>query len=61
MEGAGKAAAEKVRLLRLSGIESRIEQAVVPDITIYVTTGNGLVQAIDAETGAHALDRYGWF
>ena len=50
-EGAGKAAAEKVRLLRFEGIESRIEQAVVPDITIYATTGSGLVYAIDAETG----------
>lgn len=50
-EGAGKAAAEKVRLLRHEGIESRIEQAVVPDVTIYATTGSGLVYAIDAETG----------
>ena len=50
-EGAKDAAAEKARLLRLRGIESRTEQAVVPDIVVYVTTHSGLVHAIDAETG----------
>lgn len=50
-EGAGDAAADKARLLQLEGIDSRIEQAVVPDIALYVTTGSGLVHAIDAETG----------
>ncbi len=51
IDGAGKAAAEKVRLLRLEGIEGKIEQAVIPDIMMYVATNSGAVQAIDAETG----------
>ena len=53
VEGAGKAAADKARLLRLQGaeIDGQIEQVVVPDIFMYVATNSGTVQAIDAETG----------
>ncbi len=50
-EGAGKAAAEKIRILHLRGIEAHVDRAVVPDITIYATTDSGVVHAIDAETG----------
>ncbi len=51
LDGAGKAAAERARLLRLQGFTAEIEQSVVPDILMYVATSSGLVQALDAETG----------
>lgn len=52
VEGAQKAAAEKVRLLsELNGISATVEQQVVPDITLYISSSGGVVQAADAETG----------
>jgi outer membrane protein assembly factor BamB len=50
-EGAEKAAAEKIRLLKLEGIEATVEKRVVPDITLFATTNHGVVHAINAETG----------
>lgn len=51
VEGAQRAAEDRVRLLGLYGIEAQIEQKVVPDITLYATTQSGIIHAIDAETG----------
>jgi outer membrane protein assembly factor BamB len=50
-EGAEKAAAEKIRLLKLEGIDATVEKRVVPDITLFATTNRGVVHAINAETG----------
>jgi outer membrane protein assembly factor BamB len=52
IEGAMKQAEEKRRLLELQGVEARVEQRVVPDTTLYVSTNSGIIHAIDAETGA---------
>jgi outer membrane protein assembly factor BamB len=52
VDGAQQAAAERVRLLQLQGIEATVEQQVIPDITLYVTGSRGTVHALDAETGA---------
>jgi outer membrane protein assembly factor BamB len=52
VEGAQKKAEDKKRLLELQGIESRVEQRVVPDITLFISTNSGIIHAIDAETGA---------
>ncbi len=49
--GAEKAAAEKVRLLGLEGIQATVDQQVVPDTTLYMSSSSGMVQALDAETG----------
>ncbi|NLX57412.1 MAG: PQQ-binding-like beta-propeller repeat protein [Planctomycetaceae bacterium] len=49
--GAEKAAAEKVRLLGLEGIQASVDQQVVPDATLYMSSSSGMVQALDAETG----------
>ncbi|MHB0958380.1 MAG: outer membrane protein assembly factor BamB family protein [Pirellulaceae bacterium] len=51
VEGAQKAASEKMRLLRLEGVEATVQQNVIPDITLYATTTGGVIHAIDAETG----------
>lgn len=51
VEGAQKAANEKVRLLKLNGVDATVEQNVVPDITLYFSSSTGIVQAADAETG----------
>ncbi|MFO7904434.1 MAG: PQQ-binding-like beta-propeller repeat protein [Planctomycetota bacterium] len=50
-EGAEDAAADKADLLKRLGIDSRIEQSVVPDATLYASTNSGMIHAIDAETG----------
>ncbi|MHB8970732.1 MAG: PQQ-binding-like beta-propeller repeat protein [Pirellulaceae bacterium] len=50
VEGAEKAAAEKIRLFKLEGIEATVEKQVIPDVTLYATS-RGVVHAIDAETG----------
>ncbi|MBM4090627.1 MAG: hypothetical protein FJ276_14585 [Planctomycetes bacterium] len=51
VEGAAKKAAERVELLKADGIAARVEQHVVPDITVYATTDQGMVHALDGETG----------
>jgi outer membrane protein assembly factor BamB len=51
VEGAKQAANEKVRLLKLNGVDATVETQVVPDITLYVAGSGGIVQAVDAETG----------
>ncbi|MFW6169289.1 MAG: PQQ-binding-like beta-propeller repeat protein [Planctomycetota bacterium] len=50
-EGAEDAAADKAELLKRLGVDSRIEQSVVPDSTMYASTNSGMIHAIDAETG----------
>ncbi len=52
VDGAQRAAAERVRLLQLQGSDATVEQQVIPDITLYVTGSRGTVHALDAETGA---------
>ncbi len=52
IEGAQKNAQEKLRMLQAEGIEARVEQRVVPDVTLYMSTTCGIIHAIDAETGA---------
>lgn len=51
VEGAKQAANEKVRLLKLNGVDATIDTQVVPDITLYISGSGGMVQAVDAETG----------
>lgn len=50
-EGAQDAAADKADLLARRGIDSRIEESVIPDTTMYASSDSGMIQAIDAETG----------
>lgn len=40
-----------VQQLTRSGIEAEIKSQVLPEITIYVVSDSGVVQAIDGETG----------
>ena len=51
VEGAAKAAAERMRVLRIQGIEATMEEQVIPEITLYATTNCGMVHAVDGETG----------
>ena len=51
-EGAAKAAAEQVRLLKArDGLDATVEQQKVPDVRIIATTTRGVVHSIDAESG----------
>jgi outer membrane protein assembly factor BamB len=52
IEGAQKQAEDRRRLLELQGIEAQVEQRVVPDVTLFISTNSGIIHAIDAETGA---------
>ena len=51
-EGAKKAGEEKIGDLKAIGVNAKSITHIVPDITLYVTTDNGTLHAIDAETGA---------
>ena len=51
VEGAKKMAARKQEALKILGINSTVQEQVVPDITLYLTTDDAMVQAVDAETG----------
>jgi outer membrane protein assembly factor BamB len=51
VEGAKKLADEKVRELTALGFNPKLETRLMPEITLYVVTDHGLVQAIDGETG----------
>lgn len=48
---AKKLATKKSTSLDQAGLEPKLEERQVPDVTLFVTTTRGLVQAIDAETG----------
>lgn len=51
-EGAAKAAAEQIRLLKArDGLDATVEQQKVPDVHIIATTTRGVVHSIDAESG----------
>lgn len=50
-EGAEKEANKLVQQLTRSGIEAELKTRVLPEITIYVVSDSGVVQAIDGETG----------
>jgi outer membrane protein assembly factor BamB len=50
-EGAEKKANRLVQQLTRSGIDAEIKTQVLPEITIYVASDSGVVQAIDGETG----------
>ncbi len=50
-EGAKKKAEKLVQQLTQSGIEAEYTTRVLPEITIYVVSDSGIVQAIDGETG----------
>ena len=51
-EGAAKAAAEQVRLLKArDGLDATVETQKVPDVRIIATTTRGVVHSIDAESG----------
>jgi len=51
VDGAKKKAAEKQAALKVLGINSTVQEQVVPDVTLYLTSDDGMVQAVDAETG----------
>lgn len=50
-EGAQKKADRLVQQLTRSGIQAEVKTQVLPEITIYVVSDSGVVQAIDGETG----------
>jgi outer membrane protein assembly factor BamB len=50
-EGAEQKAKQVTEELKAREIEAKVERHDVPEITLYVTTDRGMVQAIDAETG----------
>ncbi|MCB9939368.1 MAG: PQQ-binding-like beta-propeller repeat protein [Planctomycetaceae bacterium] len=50
-EGAQQQANKLVQQFTRSGIEAEIKSQVLPEITIYVVSDSGVVQAIDGETG----------
>lgn len=50
-EGAENAANKLLQQLNRSGIEAEMKTRVLPDITLYVVSDTGVVQAIDGETG----------
>ncbi len=50
-EGAKAAADELVERLKRQEIEARVVEHTIPLITLYITTSNGSVQAVDAESG----------
>lgn len=52
VEGAKKAAEERIAELQVIGVAAKAITTVVPDITLYITTNNGFMHAIDGETGA---------
>ncbi len=49
---AKKAAEEKIADLQTIGVAAKAITTVVPDITLYITTDNGFMHAINGETGA---------
>ncbi len=51
-EGAKKAADQKIADLQAIGVAAKAITHVVPEITLYVTTDNGFLHAINGETGA---------
>jgi outer membrane protein assembly factor BamB len=51
IEGAKKQADERVRKLKAAKLNPQLTTKVVPEITLYVTTDSGMLQAIDGETG----------
>lgn len=51
VEGAEKKANLRVEILKAEGIEATIEKVVAPRITLYFSTSQALVHAIDGETG----------
>ena len=50
-EGSQKAADEAVAELQAAGLNPKLTTRAIPEITLFVTTSRGLVQAIDGETG----------
>ncbi|MEO8497723.1 MAG: PQQ-binding-like beta-propeller repeat protein, partial [Planctomycetota bacterium] len=57
-DGADKQAKKLVQQLTRSGIEAEIKTQVLPEITIYVVSDSGAVQAIDGETGRTRWSTY---
>jgi len=57
-EGAERQANVLVQQLTRSGIEAEIKTQVLPEITIYVVSDSGAVQAIDGETGRTRWSTY---
>jgi outer membrane protein assembly factor BamB len=50
-EGAERLARQKVNDLQRQQLTAQMTSHVVPEVTLYVATDRGLVQAVDAETG----------
>jgi hypothetical protein len=51
-EGAKKLAEERIAELQAIGVQTKAITTVVPEITLYITTDNGFMHAINGETGA---------
>ncbi len=51
VEGARKAAQDRVDQLQQRGIEAEIKEVVLPEISLYALTDMGVIHAFDAETG----------
>ncbi|MCA9264898.1 MAG: PQQ-binding-like beta-propeller repeat protein [Planctomycetales bacterium] len=52
-QGAGRLAEVEVQVLAKQGIEATITETVTPDVTLYVQTDQGMIEALDAETGVN--------
>ncbi|MEZ6098937.1 MAG: PQQ-binding-like beta-propeller repeat protein [Pirellulaceae bacterium] len=62
VEGARLEVQDRMDILKARGIEAKVEEIDIPEVTVYVQTSNGTLHAVDGETGAtrwvHGLGRH---